>query len=151
MVCCLAQYIKISAIIVIIIVESFNDSGELVLRNQVVSFAVGAGNFGGPRNGTQIIPCQQKPNRSPDVTLTHQTSVDQAAIFRLSGDPNPLHIDPSMAQMGGFDRPILHGLCTLGISVRLVLKAFGGYDTSLFKALKVSCWSSFSFEKKLCM
>lgn len=66
-------------------VDSFNENGDLVFRNQIVSFAVGAGNFGGPRNGTKIVPCQAKPNRQPDQILTHKTCVDQAAIFRLSG------------------------------------------------------------------
>lgn len=55
------------------------------MRNQIVAFAVGAGNFGGPRNGTKIVPCVPKPNRKPDISATHVTNVDQAALYRLSG------------------------------------------------------------------
>lgn len=67
------------------VVDVTNQNGDLVARNQIVSFVVGAGKFGGPRTGTKIIPCQNKPNRSPDVSLTQKTSVDQAAIYRLLG------------------------------------------------------------------
>lgn len=103
-----------------------------------MTFAVGAGNFGGPRTGTKIIPCQDKPKRNPDITLSQQTSYDQAALYRLSGDRNPLHIDPNMALLGGFKQPILHGLCTLGFSVRLLLGASAGGDPTRVKAIKVS-------------
>lgn len=117
-------------------VESYNESGELCVRNQIVAFAVGAGGSGGPRTGKTIVPCVAKPSRAPDVIVSQKTSIDQAAIYRLCGDLNPLHIDPSMAAMGGFDRPILHGLCSLGFSVRTVIKSFASNDASLFKAVK---------------
>ena len=66
-------------------VNSYNRDGKLVIRNQVVTFAVGAGGFGGPRTGTKVVPCLKKPNRKPDVSLTQQTSIDQAALYRLCG------------------------------------------------------------------
>lgn len=56
---------------------------------------------------------------------------------RLSGDYNPLHIDPGMSKRLGFDRPILHGLCSLGISARHVLRVFGGDDAAAVKSIKV--------------
>ncbi|CAH0551643.1 unnamed protein product [Brassicogethes aeneus] len=118
-------------------IETFNESGDLVLVNQTVTFAVKAGNFGGPRNGVKIIPTQPKPNRRPDASLSQKTSVDQAALYRLSGDTNPLHIDPNMAGIMGYDRPILHGLCSLGFSVRLVLRQFANNDATLFRACKL--------------
>nr|XP_023016519.1 peroxisomal multifunctional enzyme type 2 [Leptinotarsa decemlineata] len=117
-------------------VETFNENGQLLFRNQCVTFAVGAGNFGGPRTGIKAVSCQPKPKRKPDLSLSHKTNIDQAALYRLSGDNNPLHIDPNMARLGGFETPILHGLCTLGISVRLVLSAFASHDTKLFRSVK---------------
>ncbi|XP_060533989.1 peroxisomal multifunctional enzyme type 2-like isoform X2 [Cylas formicarius] len=128
---------KGSGAVVVTNVDSLNQKGDLVARNQIVIFAVGAGNFGGPRTGTKTIPCQNKPDRSPDASVVQKTSIDQAALYRLSGDRNPLHIDPGMAAVSGFDRPILHGLCSLGFSVRAVLETFADYDASLFKACKV--------------
>lgn len=66
-------------------VDTFDQNGNLVARNQCVTFAVGAGKFGGPRTGTKAVPCQPKPSRNPDATLSQKTSVDQAALYRLSG------------------------------------------------------------------
>lgn len=56
------------------------------MKNQTVFFAVGAGNFGGPRSGTEIVQCRAAPNRKPDAVLVQKTSVDQAALYRLSGN-----------------------------------------------------------------
>lgn len=127
---------KGSGAAIVINVDSLDRNGNLLIRNQTVVFAVGAGNFGGPRTGTKVVPSLPKPNRKPDQCLTQATSVDQAALYRLSGDLNPLHIDPNMALLGGFNTPILHGLCSLGYSVRLVLRAYADYDVSLFKSVK---------------
>ena len=64
-----------------------------------------------------------------------QTRTDQALLYRLSGDRNPLHSDPSFAAMGGFDRPILHGLCTYGFTGRALLHTLCGSDPARFKGM----------------
>lgn len=97
---------------------------------------MGSGGFGGKRNSDQIVPTVEPPKRKPDATLQYKTSIDQAALYRLTGDRNPLHIDPSFAAMGGFDRPILHGLASYGVTCRLVLQQYAGNNPSLFKAMK---------------
>jgi acyl dehydratase len=72
------------------------------------------------------------PEREPDHQVTYQTSPDQALIYRLSGDRNPLHSDPSFAAMGGFDRPILHGLCSYGFTGRALLHTLCDGDVAKF-------------------
>ncbi len=76
-------------------------------------------------------------DRDPDHSCEYQTFSWQAALYRLNGDYNPLHIDPGVAQAFGFREPILHGLCTLGISVRLVVDYFSGGDAS--RVMRVGC------------
>lgn len=66
-------------------VDTYDQTGQLVIRNQVACFAVGAGNFGGSKNGTKLVPIQDKPNRQPDLSVTEKTTIDQAALYRLSG------------------------------------------------------------------
>ncbi|KAK3765704.1 hypothetical protein RRG08_026179 [Elysia crispata] len=118
-------------------IETVDEKGEKVAFNQFSTFVVGAGNFGGPKTSSESTPLVDTPSRAPDASMEERTSVDQAALYRLSGDRNPLHIDPSFAAMGGFKTPILHGLCTFGHSVRHVMASFANNDMSLFKAVKV--------------
>jgi len=105
-------------------------SGELIFENQSTVFIRGAGGFGGKRaghdRGAASAP-NKPPARAPDAVLEEQTSTSQAALYRLSGDYNPLHILPEFAAIGGFDQPILHGLCSMGIAGKHVLKAYGPY------------------------
>jgi acyl dehydratase len=85
-------------------------------------FARADGGFGGPATGGATPHAH--PDRKPDLRLTYTTRPEQALIYRLSGDRNPLHADPAVAARAGFPRPILHGLCTYGITCAAVLEAY---------------------------
>jgi acyl dehydratase len=94
-------------------------------------FARGDGGFGGPSEG-QPEP-HKVPTRAPDRTIDIPTRPDQALVYRLCGDRNPLHSDPEFAKRAGFPRPILHGMCTYGITCRGVLQTYADYDASAFR------------------
>ncbi|WWC69102.1 uncharacterized protein I206_103038 [Kwoniella pini CBS 10737] len=111
-------------------VLSKDKSGEVVTENQSTVILRGSGGFGGKKNGSDRGPASAlntPPKRKPDAVVEEKTTPEQAAVYRLSGDYNPLHIDPSFASMGGFPKPILHGLCSMGIAGKHVLKTFGPY------------------------
>jgi acyl dehydratase len=108
------------------------DEGGAPLATLVASqFARGDGGFGGPSEG-QPEP-HKIPDRKPDMTVDITTRPDQALLYRLCGDRNPLHSDPEFAKRGGFDRPILHGMCTYGLSCRAVLQTYADYDPAAFR------------------
>jgi acyl dehydratase len=107
-------------------------AGEALVTITGSMFARGDGGFGGPSEG-QPAP-HAVPTRAPDMTVDIATSPDQALVYRLSGDRNPLHCDPAVAKAAGFPRPILHGMCTYGITCRAVLQTYAGYDPSRFKS-----------------
>ena len=81
-------------------------------------FLGGEGGFGGARGAQAPTPV---PGRAPDHEVTYRTGVAQALLYRLTGDRNPLHSDPAFAARGGFDRPILHGMCTYGYTARALV------------------------------
>jgi acyl dehydratase len=93
--------------------------------------ARGDGGFGGP-NGKGIPP-HRPPRREPDLSCDIDTREDQALLYRLTGDRNPLHADPRRAAELGFERPILHGLCTFGVACRAVLQTICEYDHTLIE------------------
>ena len=93
--------------------------------------ARGDGGFGGP-NGKGIPP-HRPPRREPDLSCDIDTREDQALLYRLTGDRNPLHADPQRAAELGFERPILHGLCTFGVACRAVLQTICEYDHTLIE------------------
>ncbi len=94
-------------------------------------FARGDGGFGGPSEG-QPEP-HKVPTRSPDRSVDISTRPDQALVYRLCGDRNPLHSDPEFANRAGFPRPILHGMCTYGITCRGILQTYADYDPAAFR------------------
>jgi acyl dehydratase len=103
-----------------------DEKGEKVATLTGSMFARGDGGFGGPTEG-QPEP-HATPTRAPDLSVDIRTRPDQALLYRLNGDRNPLHSDPEFAARAGFPRPILHGLCTYGITCRAVLQGVLDYD-----------------------
>jgi acyl dehydratase len=97
------------------------DTGQLLATLPSTTFCRGNGGFGGPAG--PVPPVHALPERAPDLTIELPTLPQQALIYRLSGDYNPLHADPRVARAAGFERPILHGLGTLGIAGHALLKA----------------------------
>lgn len=112
-----------------------DESGKEYIRMVSGAFVVGAKDVvsAGKTNSENI----KVPDRTPDAVEEQVTSVAQAHLYRLSGDYNPLHIDPRFAKMFGFKQPILHGLCSLGFAANAVIKHYCGGDPALFRAIKL--------------
>jgi acyl dehydratase len=109
-------------------------TGEPRFTTRSSVYIRGAGGFGGERgpSGPRNVP----PDREPDHRVTYLTSPDQALVYRLSGDRNPLHSDPEFAKLAGFDRPILHGLCTYGFTGRALLHSLCGGNPERFRSME---------------
>lgn len=130
---------------ILAVYDKGKDKGAVVTRETVLrdeagdklatlissAFARGDGGFGGPSEG-QPAP-HAVPKRAPDRSVDITTRPDQALIYRLCGDRNPLHSDPEFARRAGFPRPILHGMCTYGLTCRAVLQTYADYDASAFR------------------
>lgn len=108
-----------------------DESGAKLATLVASRFARGDGGIGGPSEGQP--EAHAMPSRAPDKIIDITTRPDQALVYRLCGDRNPLHSDPEFAKRGGFPRPILHGMCTYGITCRGVLQTYADYDPSAFK------------------
>ncbi len=116
--------------------ETRDESDEILFENKAVIVDRSGGNFGGergPRSET-FVPLE---GNSPDFHVEYATSPDQGALYRLSGDKNPLHIDPDFAKKGGFERPILQGLCTFGFAGRAILHSLCGSDPARLRSFSV--------------
>jgi acyl dehydratase len=107
-------------------------TGEPLATTRSSAFIRGEGGFGGER-GTDA--AWDRPDREPDHQVTYQTRPEQALVYRLSGDRNPLHVDPKFAARGGFDRPILHGLCTYGVTGRALLHVLCDSEPARFRSM----------------
>lgn len=113
----------------------FDAAGHLIATATATTFLRGDGGCGGPSGGGP--KPYQVPDRTPDWTETVPTSPLQAALYRLSGDYNPLHIDPVTARAAGFEQPILHGLCTYALAGRAILKRLLDNQADRLKRLGV--------------
>ncbi|MBR1223154.1 MaoC family dehydratase N-terminal domain-containing protein [Bradyrhizobium sp. U87765 SZCCT0131] len=130
---------------VVAVYDKGRDKGAVITRETVLrdaggdelatlvssTFARGDGGFGGPSDG-QPAP-HAMPQRAPDRSIDITTRPDQALVYRLCGDRNPLHSDPEFARRAGFPRPILHGMCTYGLTCRAVLQTYADYDPAAFR------------------
>lgn len=128
-----AMYDKEKAGVIVTETEAVSDGEPLyTLRSSL--FIRGEGGFGGERgpSGPQNVP----PEGAPDYEVSYDTLPTQALLYRLNGDRNPLHSDPSFAALAGFDRPILHGLCTYGFTGRALLHAVCGSEPARFKHIE---------------
>jgi acyl dehydratase len=114
-------------------VVSDKASGEKLATVTQTTFCRGDGGFGGPPREAPSV--HAIPERAPDVVSELSTRPEAALIYRLSGDPNPLHVDPAIAKAAGFPRPILHGLATFGVAGHAILKSLCGYDPAKLTAI----------------
>ncbi|MFN3198148.1 MAG: MaoC/PaaZ C-terminal domain-containing protein [Bradymonadia bacterium] len=129
-------YDKGKAALVPVQTETRDESGDLVYETTWNIFCRGQGGWGGER-GEKVAPLMPKAGAEPAFEVELATSPSQAALYRLSGDFNPLHINPMVAKMAGFERPILHGLCTFGFAVRALVDQLCGGDPSKVAELRV--------------
>ena len=129
-----AMYDKGKAAVVVTEAETKLKTGELLWTTRSSVFIRGEGGWDGERGPSG--PQNEPPAKAPDHEVTLQTSPDQAFVYRLSGDRNPLHTDPSFAAIGGFDRPILHGLCSYGFTGRALLGTLCNNDVTKFKHIE---------------
>ncbi len=110
------------------------DTGELVAETLATAVIRGEGGFGGEPGQRPVPP--EFPDREPDARIAASTRQDQALLYRLSGDRNPLHSDPWFArELAGFEKPILHGLCTYGFAGRALLAELAGNDSAKLTAM----------------
>ena len=107
-------------------------TGEALVTSTGSAFISGEGGFGGERGPRDA---WERPEREPDLRVEEQTRPEQALLYRLTGDRNPLHTDPEFAARGGFAKPILHGMCTYGVTGRALLHALCDSDPARFGAM----------------
>jgi len=128
-------YDKGSGALVELEVSTRDDKGAELINNVFSLFVRGLGKFGGDK-GPAPPKFAPPPHTPPEVVHREKTLDNQALLYRLSGDYNPLHADPDMAKMGGFNQPILHGLCSFGYAARAVVRHYANNDGRRFKAIR---------------
>jgi acyl dehydratase len=122
---------KRSAAVVVQEGVAVDDAGEPLFTTRSSIFARGEGGFGGERGPSTRL---QLPERAPDLDTTYDVAPQQALLYRLCGDRNPLHSDPGFAERAGFPAPILHGLCSYGIVLREVVQGMLGFDATAVRS-----------------
>ncbi len=122
--------------VVITEITSYDQDGNALIKNELSTFVRGAGGWGGDRGPS--VEANVPPERAPDRVIEQKVPAHQALLYRLSGDWNPLHADPDFAKAFGFERPILHGLCSFGYAGRHVVAAFApDGNPDFMKSIKV--------------
>jgi acyl dehydratase len=125
--------------IAVLVRELFDERGEPIAESRNVTFLRGDGGFGATTGvsdaGPEPLPAV--PERPADIEVAYRTLPQAALLYRLSGDYNPLHADPDFAARAGFDRPILHGLCTYGMGARAVIDKVLGFDAARLRRIAV--------------
>jgi acyl dehydratase len=130
-----AIYDKGKAAVVVLESEATDTSDNKPLwTNTMSAFIRGEGGWGGDRGPGG--PRNVAPERAPDQVVSYDVPADQALLYRLNGDRNPLHSDPEFAKLAGFPKPILHGLCTYGYTGRALLHAVCESDPARFKSME---------------
>lgn len=133
---CVGVYDKGSEMVIDSVVDVYGEQNNVhYCRMGAKMFARGYGGWGGPKGPPTILHTPPLP-RQPDAIDTFVTQNNQALLYRLSGDFNPLHADVNLAPMVGFPKPILHGLCSYGKCTHAVLKHFVNNDRSRFKSIE---------------
>jgi acyl dehydratase len=128
-------YDKRRVAVIIVRTDVSTEAGDLVCENEAVLVYLGGGGFGG-EPGPKSERVNPPDGVDPDFRISYVVPENQAALYRLSGDYNPLHIDTESAKSAGFDQPILHGLCTFGYATRAILYGACDGDVERFKEFK---------------
>lgn len=128
-----AVYDKEKAALVVGKTKTYLEDGTELFDNEFKLFCRGEGGFGGDPGPKEEVP-KPPEGKKPDFQQEYKTLANQALLYRLSGDTNPLHADPQFAKMAGFERPILHGLCTYGFTGRGIIHAICDGDPANFKS-----------------
>ena len=129
-----AVYDKGKAAVAVVEVDTRAEDGAPLFVNRFSLFLRGEGGFGGDPGPKGAEPV---PQEAPNLVVESPTLPQQALLYRLLGDKNPLHVDPGFAALGGFERPILHGLCSYGIACKAVVDRLLGGDTTAVAGYRV--------------
>lgn len=122
---------KGKAALLVVEADTTAEDGTKLVTNRYHAFIRGEGGFGGGKGESRTVVL---PDRAPDISVQRPTMVQQALLYRLCGDKNPMHSDPAISKLGGFDVPLLHGLCTYGIALKAAVDEMLGGDVTAIGA-----------------